>query len=402
MLRTSPSIRTPPSLTTLVLLTALSVLSLNMYLPSLAHIAADFEVDYGLANMSIAGYLAVTAVLQVIMGPLSDRYGRRPVILAGLIMFCVASVGCYLAQDIWVFLTFRLFQGAIITGMALSRAVVRDMHGPQEAASLLGYISMVMAIAPMTGPMVGGFLDELLGWRSNFLFFVIAGVGMLVLCWRDLGETNLEPSETIGAQFKTYPDLLQSRRFWGYSICLTFSLGAFYIYITGAALIGASVFGLTPSIIGLTVGGITMGFAVGSFLSGRLSRRYPLWVMVISGRIVAAIGLCIGLGLVLMGLLHPVTYVGSVMFVGMGNGLTIPSANSGVMSVRPRLAGSASGLSGAMSVAGGAVLTSVTGAMLTPQNGAVVLMILMLVSVAISLLAAIYVRWVDLRDPLPA
>lgn len=392
---------TPPHLSTLVLVTGLSVLSLNMFLPSLAHIAQDFGVDYAMANLSIGAYLAVTALLQIIMGPMSDRFGRRPLILVGLVLFTVASLGCLMAQNIWVFLGFRMLQGAIITGMALSRAVVRDMHGPQQAASMLGYISMVMAIAPMTGPMVGGFLDQLFGWRASFMFFTLAGAVLFWLCWTDLGETNTQRSETIGAQFRTYPELLRSRRFWGYSVCLTFSLGAFYIYITGAALIGGTVFALSPAMIGVTVGAITAGFALGSFLSGRLASRYPLWVMVIAGRVVGVVGLSLGLSLVLAGIVHPVSYVGSVMFVGMGNGISIPSANSGVMSVRPQLAGSAAGLSGAMSVAGGAVLTSVTGALLTPQNGAVVLMVLMLGSVAVSLMAAIYVRWVDLRDPLP-
>ena len=180
---------------TLVLLTALSVLSLNMFLPSLSNIARDFQTDYALVNLSIAGYLAITAVLQLIMGPLSDRYGRRPVILAGLAIFVLASLGCALATGIWAFLGFRIVQGAIISGAALSSAVVRDMVPAQEAASLLGYIAMAMAVAPMLGPMFGGALDELFGWRASFWSFAGLGVALLVLCWVDLGETNKAPSE---------------------------------------------------------------------------------------------------------------------------------------------------------------------------------------------------------------
>ncbi|MCP4820721.1 MAG: multidrug effflux MFS transporter [Shimia sp.] len=391
----------PPSLNTLVLLTAFSVLSLNMFLPSLESIAADFQVEYAMANLSIAGYLAVIAVLQVIMGPLSDRFGRRPVMLAGLGIFSFASIGCLFATNIWVFLGFRLLQGALISGMTLARAAVRDQHGPQKAASLLGYISMAMAIAPMTGPLLGGILDQLFGWRATFLFFVIAGFLLWWLTYADMGETNATPSATIRAQFKTYPELLRSRRFWGYSVCLTFSLGAFYIYITGAALVGGAVFHLSPAAIGGGVGIITCGFAFGSFLSGRFANRVPLTTLVITGRLVAACGPTLGLILMGFGVLHPITYFGAITLVGMGNGLTIPSANSGVMSVRPQLSGSAAGLSGAMSVAGGAVLTSLTGAVLTPETGAVTLMLLVLASVVLSLFAALYVRWVDLRDPLP-
>lgn len=394
--------RTPPHVTTLVLLTAMSVVSLNMFLPSLAHIAEDFDVPYGVANLSIAGYLAVTAALQLIMGPLSDRYGRRPVLLVGLAIFVLASVGALLAQDIRVFLGFRMAQGTVIGAMAISRAMVRDQFDAREAASLLGYISMAMAVAPMTGPMLGGVLDQVFGWRANFVFFALAGTGLFILAWADLGETNSSPSKTILSQFRTYPELFRSRRFWGYAICITFSLGAFYVYVAGAALVGAMVFGLSTAQIGVTVGAITMGFALGSFLSGRMARRHPLFVTVLAGRLAATLGLCLGVVLVLSGLVHPVSYVGCVMFVGFGNGLTMPAAGSGVMSVRPQLAGSASGLSGAMSVAGGAVLTWMAGSLLTPENGALALLLIMLLSVAISLVAALYVRWVDLRDPLPA
>ncbi|WP_299351891.1 multidrug effflux MFS transporter [uncultured Shimia sp.] len=388
----------PPRVSTLVLMTAVSVLSLNMYLPSLAHIAQDFEVSYAMANLSISGYLAITACLQIIMGPLSDRYGRRPLLMAGLLIYTVASFGCLFAQDIWVFLVFRMFQGAIVAGMALSRAVVRDMHDERSAASLMGYISLAMAVAPMTGPMFGGFLDQLFGWRSNFLFFAVVGVALTALCWWDLGETNMNKSKTILSQFRTYPDLFRSRRFWGYSICQTFSLGAFYVYVTGAALVGAAEFKLSTSSIGIAVGAITGGFALGSYLSGRFASRVPLFWMVIAGRVSAMFGVILGLSLMASGVLHPVTYTGAIMFVGLGNGLTLPSASSGVMSVRPNLAGSASGLSGGMAVAGGALLTSLTGALLTPETAALRLLLIILGSVLVSFLAALYVRHIDLRE----
>jgi predicted MFS family arabinose efflux permease len=285
--------------------------------------------------------------------------------------------------------------------MALSRTAVRDQYSAQKAASLLGYISMAMAVAPMTGPLFGGILDEVFGWRATFVFFVVGGFLLWWLTWADMGETNKTQSATIRAQFQTYPELLRSRRFWGYSFCLTFSLGAFYVYIAGAALVGGAVFGLSPAQIGAGVGIITCGFAVGSFLSGRFANRVPLTHMVIAGRLVAAIGPLIGLTLLALGLVHPISYFGAITLVGMGNGLTIPSANSGVMSVRPQLAGSAGGLSGAMAVAGGALLTMLAGAVLTAETGAVVLMVLVLACVLCSLVAALYVRWVDIRDPLP-
>ncbi|MCP9480368.1 multidrug effflux MFS transporter [Shimia sp. CNT1-13L.2] len=390
--------RTPPRLSTLIILTAVSILTLNMFLPSLANMAADFGVDYALMNLSVAGYLGVTAVLQLVMGPLSDRYGRRPILLGGLVLFTLASVGCWLAQDIWVFLGFRLLQASVISAAALSRAAVRDMVPAQEAAAMLGQIGMVMAIAPMLGPSFGGFLDQWFGWRASFAVFTLLGVGMMVLAWVDMGETNSTPSETFAAQFRSYPELIRSRRFWGYSLCLAFSVGAFYAFITGAALVAGEVFGLTPAQVGIGIGSITGGFAFGNFLSGRLAKTRSLTVMMLAGRVVACGGLLVGIVLVMADVVSPISYFGCVVFVGLGNGLTLPAASAGAMSVRPQLAGSASGLSGALMVAGGALLTMLTGAVLSPENGVELLLWIMLASAGGGLLAALYVRRIDLRE----
>jgi Bcr/CflA subfamily drug resistance transporter len=382
-------------LLTLVLLTALSVLSLNMFLPSLPNIASDLDADYALVSLSIAGYLAATAILQLVMGPLSDRFGRRPVLLAGLMIFILASLVCALTTDIWIFLAGRILQGAVISGAALSRAVIRDMVPAREAASLMGYVGMAMAVAPMLGPLLGGVLDELFGWRASFFAFFAMGLAVLALCWVDLGETNKTPSKTLMEQFRSYPELLRARHFWGYALCMTFSTGAFYCFIAGAPFLAATVFGMSPATLGFCLGTITAGFALGSYLSGRLGRRYSLAVMMIAGRVVACAGLLVGLGMFLSGLVHAGALFGATVFVGIGNGLTIPGSNAGALSVRPHLAGSAAGLSGALTVAGGAVLTSVTGTILNEENGAYALLGMMLLSSAIALLAALYVFRLD-------
>jgi Bcr/CflA subfamily drug resistance transporter len=323
----------PPRLLTLVLL--------NMFLPSLPNIAKDLQADYALASLSIAGYLAMTAVLQLVMGPLSDRFGRRPVLLAGLVIFILASLGCALANDIWTFLLFRILQGAIISGAALSRAVIRDMVPAREAASLMGYVGMAMAVAPMLAPLLGGMLDELFDWRASFYAFLAMGIVVFALCWTDLGETNKSPSETFMKQFRSYPELFRSRRFWGYALCMMFSTGAFYAFLAGAPLLAEALFGMSPAALGLCLGTITAGFALGSYLSGRFAQRHSLVSMMIAGRLVACAGLLAGLALLLAGFVHPAALFGATIFVGIGNGLTMPSSNAGVLSVRPELAGSA-------------------------------------------------------------
>ena len=387
MLRAASS---PPRLSTLVLLTALSVLSLNMFLPSLANIAEEFEADYALVNLSIAGYLGIMAVLQLIMGPLSDRYGRRPVLLAGTALFALASLGCALAANVWIFLAFRILQGAIVAGNALSRAVIRDMVPAQEAASLMAYVAMAMAVAPMLGPMFGGALDELFGWRASFVVFTGLGVLVLGLCWIDLGETNLTPSETFLAQFHDYPELLQSRRFWGYALCLMFSTGAFYAFLGGAPLAAKTEFGLSPATLGFCMGTITAGFMFGNFLSGRYARRYPLTTLMVAGSALACTGLSAGLLLLLSGFVHVAVLFGATVFVGIGNGLIVPSSNAGAMSVQPRLAGSAAGLSGALMVGGGALFSTATGAVLSEVDGAHALLAMMLLTSVLGFLAALH------------
>jgi len=383
---------TPPRFATLVLLTGLATLSLNMFLPSLPAMAEEFQVDYALVSLAIAGYLGITAFLQIIIGPLSDRYGRRPVLLAALLVFAIASTACALATDVYVFLAFRVLQGAIVSGWAISLAVVRDTRDPQEAASVVGFISMCMAVAPMLGPMVGGVLDELFGWRANFIAYAVLGTVALLLCWADLGETNQNRSATLRRQMQIYPQLLANTRFWGYAVCSAFSTGAFYVFLAGTPLVAAVEFDMAPSTLGFFMGTITAGFMFGSFLSGRFAKRTALPTMMVLGRTVACGGLAAGLVLLAAGLLDKSLFFAATVFVGIGNGLTMPSSNTGAVSVRPDLAGSASGLTGALTVGAGAILTTVTGLAVSAGNGVYMLLTIMLLSSAVGLAAALFVR----------
>ena len=387
----------PPRVITLILLMAGSMLSLNMFLPSLIHMAEEFDVSYAMINLTVSGYLAVTALLQIIFGPLSDRYGRRPVLLASAAVFIVASVGCVLATNFWVFLCLRIFQGAIIAGSALSRAVIRDMMSPQEAVGVLGTTAMAMAIAPMLGPIMGGFLDQAFGWRATFYLYVIMGAALFALIWADLGETNKNPSDTFRQQFATYPELLKSRLFWSYSICLSFSIACFFAFLSGAPMIVQTVLGLPATHLGFYMGSITAGFVFGSFLSGRLIKRVGMTSMILIGRIVAVTGLSVGLIAVLSGFVSAYTIFGATVFIGIGNGLTLPSCSVGVMNVRSDLAGSASGLSGAMAVGFGAILATIMAAILTPENAAYGFLAFLLGTKLVSLFAAICIPILESR-----
>ncbi|MDA8811718.1 multidrug effflux MFS transporter [Amylibacter sp.] len=384
-----------PHLITLIFITAASIVSLNMFLPSLANMATEFDVSYRVMNISVAGYLAVTAFLQIIIGPLSDRYGRRIILLFSVIIFCFSTIGCIYSSNIWWFLFFRILQGAMISGAALSRAIVRDMMDSKNAVKVLSIIAMAMAIVPMIAPLIGGFLDELYGWRTNFWVYLIMGVSLLVLIWLDLGETNTQKSDTFHKQFSTYPKLFKSGKFWGYSICMSSSVACFYGFLSGAPLVATKVLNLPPTELGLLIGTTSLGFFIGSFFSTKFSKYFGLTQMILVGRVIAVFGISLGLILVLKGYISTFTIFGSMVFIGLGNGFSLPSSHVGIMNVRSDLAGSASGLSGAMAVAFGAIVATLMGVMLTEENGAYSFLFILLITKLISLIAAYYVHIIE-------
>jgi DHA1 family bicyclomycin/chloramphenicol resistance-like MFS transporter len=380
---------TPPHIVTLVLLAGVSALNLNIILPSLPGIAAHFDADYGVVALAISAYLGLTAVLQLFLGPLSDRFGRRPVILGCLAVFLVATVGCMLAPSVEAFLAFRLLQASVAAGIALSRAIVRDMVPAERAASMIGYVTMGMSLVPMIAPMIGGLLDQAFGWQSVFGFTLAFGLAALALIWADLGETNLAPSESLAAQFRAYPDLFRSRRFWGYSLTATLASGAFFAFLGGGPWVASELLGMSPSSLGLHFGFVAAGYMLGNFLSGRYAQAMGMNRMMLAGSIVSTVGIALAQGLFALGLATPLSFFAAIMVVGLGNGLMLPSANAGVVSVRPHLAGSASGLGGAMMIGGGALLSVLAGAALGPGRGAWPLLAIMFASSALSIVTTL-------------
>ncbi|WP_212525355.1 multidrug effflux MFS transporter [Actibacterium sp. MT2.3-13A] len=386
---------TPPHILTLVLLAGISALSMNIFLPSLPNMTAYFHTDYRLMQLSVALYLAVNAALQIVIGPISDRYGRRPVILWSAAAFLAMTLGCILAPTAEVFLAFRMAQAVIVTGMVLSRAVVRDMVPQEEAASMIGYVTMGMALVPMVGPTVGGILDEVFGWQANFAMLLAVGALVLALAWADLGETARPSQISLLDQFREYPELFRSRRFWGYALSAAFSSGVFFAYLGGAPFVGSEVFDLGPALLGLYFGIAALGYMGGNFLSGRYSVRFGINRMILAGSLSVSSGLIASLLLFLLGATHPLAFFGLMVMVGLGNGMVLPNATAGLLSVRPHLAGTASGLGGTIMIGGGAGLSALAGAMLVPGSGVYPLLGIMLASSAAAILATGYVFHVN-------
>ncbi|HHZ07157.1 MAG TPA: multidrug effflux MFS transporter [Rhizobiales bacterium] len=381
----------PPHITTLVLATSLGSLTMNVFLPSLPGMARYFQTDYALVQLAVSLYLAATATLQLFIGPASDRFGRRPVMLLSFTVFLFGTAAAIFAPTIEVLLGCRLLQAFSAAGMVLSRAIVRDTVEASEAASRIGYITMGMALVPMVGPMIGGFLDEIYGWKAAFVLTLAFGVVTMAIVYFDLGETNLRRSSGLAAQFATYPVLLRSPRFWGYSLTAAFTSGAFFAFIGGGPLVATEMLGLAPSGYGIYFGIISAGYIVGNFLSGRFSGRIGINRMTLAGGLVSSGGILLALILFLAGFDHPLSLFGPAVFLGIGNGVTLPNANAGIVSVRPDIAGSASGLGGALQIGGGALLSVAAAALLGPDTGPYPLLFVMLFSSSAAVVATLVV-----------
>ncbi len=393
---TAPSVRfldraTAPHIATLILLTGISALTMNVFLPSLPNMTAYFDTEYRLMQLSVAVYLGVNAVLQILIGPISDKMGRRPVILWGMALFLLATLGCIFAPTAYIFLVFRMMQAVVVVGMVLGRAVVRDMYPQDKAASMIGYVTMGMAVVPMIGPAIGGVLDGLFGWQANFWLLFVLGLAMLWLTWTDLGETSRASGKTLVQQFREYPELLTSPRFWGYALAAAFSSGAFFTYLGGAPFVGSEVFGLTPTLLGICFGAPAVGYFLGNFISGRYSMRFGVNRMILVGALLNVAGIALNMAIFQAGAGTAISFFGLMTFVGLGNGMTIPNATAGALSVRPHLAGTASGLSGAIMLGGGAALSALAGALLAPETGAFPLLWIMVLTGVLGVAAILMV-----------
>ena len=383
--------KTPPHISTLIILSALPALSMTLFLPSLPNMTEYFQTDYRVMQLSVAIYLFVNAVLQVIVGPISDFYGRRVVVLWGAVLFLIASLGCLLAPNVELFLFFRMSQAVIVTGMVLARAIVRDLYPASEAASMIGYVTMGMAVAPMLGPMIGGFLDEAFGWKASFSLFLIIGGITLIISYLDLGETLPARKQNIWSQFREYPELFRSHRFWGYCFVAAFSSGVFFAYLGGAPFVGSEIFGLSPGILGFYFGLTAFGYMSGNFLSGRLSVRLGINKMIIIGCIITLSGPTGPILATYAGSTHPLSFFGFAVLMGIGNGFIMPNATAGMLSVRPHLAGTAAGIGGAIMIGIGSGLSALAGSLLTKESGPYPLYFIMLFCVIMGLICGWYV-----------
>ena len=350
--------RPPNSFPVTALLTALVALgpiSTDLYLPSLPSLARYFNVGVDDIQLTLSVFLVGLATAQLVYGPLSDRFGRRPVLLVGLAIYVVASFVCMLSPSVPVLVVARFVQavGACV-GPVLGRAIVRDVYGREGAARVLAYMSAAMALAPAIGPILGGFLENWFGWRINFLALVVYGSGGLVIAWRILPETNrardLQAAQLI-RMLLGYRGFLNHRTYVGYVLCCAFAYSGIFAFISGSSYVLQEVVGLGPIGFGLCFAGVVIGYIIGTVVAGRLSRRLGIDRLIAVGAGIGVGGGALLLALALAdtprsGLAGALLIVGPMLVFMIGVGLVLPNSIAGAIGPFPRAAGAASALLG--------------------------------------------------------
>ncbi len=306
------------------------------------------------------------AACQLVYGPMSDRVGRRPMLLGGLSVFVVASLIAALAPSIEYLIGARLLQalgGA--AGIVLARAMVRDVFDRETSASVISYITMAFVVAPMVAPALGGFLDTRFGWRADFWLLTVLGALVLASAWVWLPETHVNRSQGGGATglLAGALRLFALPRFRGYTLTLAFTSAVFFAFLGGAPHIMMDVLHRTPIEYGTWFVMISAGYMLGNFISGRFTRALGLDRMMAIGCIITLAGGLLCFAAAITGLLSPSTLFIPMALAALGNGLTIPNGTAGAISVDPRLTGAAAGWSGFSQMACGAAASQLVGSL---------------------------------------
>ncbi len=356
-----------PGLPILVAVTAMGPLALNVFIPSMPGLQRVFGTDYATVQLTLTLYLIGVALAQLVYGPLSDRFGRRPVLLAGLWIFLAGTLACLFAPSIEALIAGRVLQAVgACSGLVLSRAIIRDMFERARAASMMAYVMMAMVVAPMIAPSIGGFLDVWFDWRASFVFVGVVGVLVLAASTMLLHETHHTRGRAQGptAMLLGFVRLLRIPAFDAYAFQTAFSSAAFFSFLGGAPYVMVELFDRTPGEYGLFFLCLASMYMVGNGLSGRLSTRLGPDRMIWIGVILAQLAMMALFVVELAGLTSPWTLFGLMGFVSIGNGLSLPNGMAGAVSVDPRLAGTASGLAGFLQLGIGAAGSYTVGLLL--------------------------------------
>ncbi len=350
----------------LIGLVSFGPLSTDLYLPSLPMIGERFAADPGQVQLTLSVFLAGFAISMLGYGPLSDRFGRRPILIGALAIYTVASIACMLATTIEALIVARFFQAlGGCAGPVLGRTIVRDVYGADRSAKVLSTLAMAMALAPAIGPILGGFLTEAYGWTANFALLSFFGGVMLLAVFLQLRETNLHQDRNAlrPLQFlANYRSLLRHRTYVGYIGVVACGYASIFSFISGSSYTLIEGLGLTPVQFGLCFSAVVLGFMTGSFLASRLHGRMETDRQIRLGTHVMLGGGLLAAGLAWAGVHSIASVTAPMAMVLVGCGLTLPNSMARGIGPFPRMAGAASALMGFVQMTGAALVGLFVGA----------------------------------------
>ena len=329
---------------------AINPVSMDLYLPSMPEMARVFGATPGEVQVTLSVYTLSFAVAQLGYGPLTDRFGRRPVALAGLVIYIAASLACALATSIGMLIALRVAQafGSCAAGV-VARAAVRDTHDLHGSARVFAHMGMAMSMTPLIAPTIGGVLQELFGWRAPFGFMALAGVSLLVLVFLVLTETNASPDRRalrLGRLAANYVYVLTHRQFLGYALSSAFSFASVFVFLSYAPFVLIDLLGVRPGAFGLVFGLVGLGFGTGALLSTRVTPRLGVDRTILIGALGTLAGGVLLNALAFSGVFGVAAIIGPVALSGVAAGLIMPNTQAGAVNPFPHIAGVAAAAGG--------------------------------------------------------
>ncbi len=377
------------------LLVVLPLLGVDLVLPALPGIADAFAAPVADAQWALSVYVLGIAGMHLVLGPLADRHGRRPVLLAGLAIFAIASAACALAPTLDALLAARALQGiGAASGLIIARAIVRDVYGAAGAGRMMGYVMSFFGVGAIVLPFTGGILTELWGWRAPFWGGMAYGALALLLSWRGLPETL--PQRVAQTErphvLREYRDLIADRRFIVVAVAGCLVGGAMFSWIASSSFVVQRAFGHGPVVYGLVFASTVAGFVAMSLLAARLAPRLGSGRLVTLGSLIAAAG---GLAGVAFGLAFTLTLglvLIAISLMVAGHGFTLSQSMAASMAPFPHLAATASALHGFMLYGLNALLVVLNGLIYDGTAFPMLALIALLTATAMLLYAALKPR----------
>ncbi|WP_161597655.1 multidrug effflux MFS transporter [Fluviispira multicolorata] len=332
----------------LILVISLPSFSTDSYIPSLPHMIEDLNTTQPLIQLTLSFYMIGFAISMLTCGSLSDRFGRRPILLIGLSLFLISSIACMFAPNVWFLIIARFFQAlGGCCGIVLGRTIVRDSFEKKDQVKVLTYMATGMAISPAIAPIIGGVLQTYFGWRSSFLLLIILSAIILVMVYYKVEETNknLNPKAThFFTLLKNYKEILSNRTYLGYTLTISFAWCAYFSFISSSSFIFQDIIGVSSVIYGVIFALVSFGYICGTIMARKLSVKFHMNYILFFAAIICLLSSLILFIFAIFNFISVGVILFPIIVLMFGIGIIFPLTQVGMMDIFPKMLGIASGL----------------------------------------------------------